>query len=313
MRLAALLLLPLFAGQEVAWKSDWPGTLKEAAASKKLVVLVFFNKDVKNCKRYQEETLASDAVTGALSKYLCVRLDPEGTDDENRLWQQHGSPMPPMTFVYEPDGNKLTGVGTLNPKFYAEALNAIVPAYFDKIVPAREALAKDPNQPDKLADLGAAYVLLDNSVASMKNYAAASEALAGKGDKAGALKLLGTQLDAYYEKKWYTPARGCCARIAELDPDNGTKLRPKAAWVLGMAACAEGKWQEAIDGLTAANAKYKDCDILDRMMFTLGSAYMYAGEKDKAIATFDEIVKNFFNSEAASLAKIQADKLRAKK
>jgi tetratricopeptide (TPR) repeat protein len=313
MSCVAAILIALLAGQDVTWKTDWAGTLKEAAASRKLVLLAFISKDRKNCVRFRDETLASPAVTAALSKYLCVRMDPEGTDDENRLWQAHDSPMPPITLILEPDGKKLAGVGTLNPKLYSEALNGIRPAYFEKIVPAREALAKDPNQADKLADLGEAYILLNNPAESAMHYRKATDMLASRGDKPGALRLLGGQLEAYYEKKWYVPARAGCAKLLELDPDNGTKLRPKAAWIVGMAACDEGNWKEAIDVLADACAKYKESELLDRMLFSLGSAHMYAGDKEKALATFDQIVKDSFESEAARLAKIQADKLRGKK
>lgn len=309
----AAILIALFAGQDIAWKTDWAGTLKEAAGSNKLVVLAFISKDRKNCARFRDETLAGPGVAAALSKYLCVRMDPEGTDDENRLWQAHGSPMPPITLIFEPDGKKLAAVGTLNPKLYSESLFAIAPAYFEKIVPAREALAKDPNQPDKLADLGDAYIRLNNAAESALNYQKAADLLASRGDKPAALRILGGQLEAFYEKKWYVPARACCAKILELDPENGTKLRPKAAWIVGMAACDEGKWKEAIEVLADACEKHKDSDLLDRMLFSLGSAYMYDDNKEKALATFDRIVRDFFDSEAARLAKIQADKLRKKK
>jgi len=309
----AAIVLSLLAGQDIAWKTDWTETLKEAAGSKKLVVLAFISKDRTNCVRFREVTLAGPGVAAALSKYLCVKMDPEGTDDENRLWQAHGSPMPPITLIFEPDGKKLATVGTLNPKLYAESLGAIAPAYFEKIVPAREALAKDPAQPDKLADLGDAYIRLNNAAESALNYQKAADLLASRGDKPAALKLLGGQLEAFYEKKWYVPARACCAKILELDPENATKLRPKAAWIAGMAACDEGNWKQAIEVLTEACEKHKDADILDRMLFSLGSAHMYAGDKEKAIATFDRIVREFFDSEAARLAKIQADKLRGKK
>src|SRR5262245_25853635 len=105
MRLAvALFILPLFAPQEIAWKKDFKAVLKEAAASRKLVALVFQTKDRKACIRFQNETLADPGVQSALAKYLCVRIDPEGTDEENRLWQEQGSPMPPMTILFEPDG-----------------------------------------------------------------------------------------------------------------------------------------------------------------------------------------------------------------
>jgi tetratricopeptide (TPR) repeat protein len=314
MRFAAvLLLLPLVPAQEIAWKSDFKATLKEAEASKKLVVLVFQSKDRKNCLRFENETLADPGVVAALAKYLCVRVNPEGTDDENRLWQDHRMPTPPMTIIFEPDGKKLAVVTPLNPKVYGPMLSDIVPAYFDKIVPSREALAKDPNQAGPNRALGEAYMTLDNSDASAKHYNAAADLLVAKGDKAGALDLLIAQLDKYYEKKWYSPARGCCSRIADLDPDNKTTKRPMAAWVLGMASCAEGRWAEAIDGLQEACARYKDDELLPKMMFTLGSAHMYAKDIDSAITVFGEIVKKYHGTETAEIANTQLQKLKAQR
>ena len=312
MRVAALLLLPLFAGQEIAWRNDFKAALKEAAASKKLVVLVFFNKGVKNCIKYQDETLASPDVVAALGRYLCVRIDPDGTDDENRLWQQHKEPPLPMTYVYEPDGKQLVTVGSLNPRVYGGALAAIVPAYFEKIVPAREALARDPKQPDAHVTLGEAYFAIDDSKSSVKHYAEAADLLAAQ-DKAKALALLAGQLDKYYEKKWYTPARACCAKLADLDPENKTGKLPFAAWVLGMASCAEGRWGEAIDGLKAACEKYKGHELQPKMMFTMASAYMYAKDIDNAITVFETIVKDYPDTESADISKVQAEKLRAQK
>ncbi len=312
MKVVALFLLSLVAGQEVAWKNDFKAALKEAAASKKLVVLVFFNKGVKNCVKYQDETLASPEVIAALGQYLCVRIDPDGTDEENRLWQQHKEPSLPMTFVYEPDGKQLAAVGSLNPKVYGGTLAAIVPAYFEKIVPAREALAKDPKQPQAHVALGEAYLAIDDAKASAKHYSEAADLLAAQ-DKAKALALLAGQLDKYYEKKWYTPARACCGKLADLDPDNATGKRPFAAWVLGMASCAEGRWGEAVDGLKAAIEKYKGHELQPKMMFTLASAHMYANDIDAAIEVFDAIVKSYDGTETADLANTQSQKLKAKK
>ena len=311
MRLAILVLITaLGAHQEIAWKKDWKATLKEASDSKKLVVLVFQTKDRKNCLRFQNETLADPGVVASLSKYLCVRIDPEGTDEENKLWQEQGQPMPPMTVVFEPTGKKLAAVTPLNPKVYGPLLGDIVPAYFEKIVPAREAIAKDDKQPGPYRTLGEAYFTLDDSGESAKNFAAAADLLIAKGDKPGALALLEAQLKMYYEKKWYTPSRGCCSRIADLDPDNKTKLRPMAAWVLGMASCAEARWPEAIDGLKEACVKYKDSDLLPKMLFTLGSAHMYAKDFDAAITVFETIMKDFPDTETAEIARVQAEKLR---
>ena len=318
MKLAvAILFLPLLAPQETAketaWKSDLKATVKEAAASKKLVVLVFQSKDRKNCLRFQNETLADANVMAALGKYLCVRINPEGTDDENRLWQDYKMPTPPMTFVLEPDGKQLCAVTALNPKVYGPMLHDIVPAYFEKIVPSREALAKDANQPGPHRALGEAYMTLDNSTDSAKHFGAAADLMAGKGEKAMALELLSKQIDIYKEKMWYSPARGCCSRIADLDPDNKSGKRPMAAWVLGMASCNEGRWGEAIDGLKEACVKYKDSDLLPKMMFTLGSAHMYAKDIDAAITVFETIVKNYEGTETADIARVQAEKLRAQR
>jgi len=311
MRLAAaLLLLPLLARQEVAWKSDFKAALKEAAAAKKLVALVFQSKDRKNCLRFQNETLADAGVVAALGKYLCVRINPEGTDDENRLWQEHGSPMPPMTIVFEPDGKQLAVVTPLNPKVYGPLMSDMVPAYFAKIVPSREALEKDPKQAGPHRTLGEAYLILDNSKDSAKHYAAAAELLVGKGEKAAAIELLLGQLEKYYEKKWYSPARSCCSLLADLDTDNATKKRPMAAWVLGMASCAEGRWAEAIDGLKAACEKYKGDELQPKMMFTMASAHMYAKDLDSAITIFETIVKDYPGTETADISQVQAEKLR---
>ena len=58
--------------------------------------------------------------------------------------------------------------------------------------------------------------------------------------------------------------------------------------------------------------RYKDSPLMDKMLFTLGAGYMYSGDTQSAIATFDEISKRFPTSETANIAKIQADKLRSK-
>jgi len=311
---AAFLLLPLLAGQEIAWKSDWKGTLKEAAASKKLVVLVFQTKDRENCLRFQNEVLADANVVAALGKYLCVRINPLGTDDENRVWQELGMPTPPLTIVFEPDGKRLTVVSTLKPKGYGALLGAIVPAYFDRIVPAREALAKDPNQAGPLATLGEAYYSIDIAPESARHYAATVDLLL-KTDKAKALDVLGSQLDKYYEKKWYVPSRGCCTKIAELDPENKSGKRPLAAWMLGMSCCSDKRWAEAIDGLKDACEKYKESPLLPKMMFSLASAYLGAKDLDTAITIYETIVKEYKekDAETAELSQIQADKTRAER
>jgi len=303
-------LLSLLAPQDIKWKKNWPEALKEAKASKKLAVLVFFNKAPKDCQRFEADTLPNPAVISALQQHVCAMIDPEGTDEDNALWQKHGQPRPPMTYVYDPDGKMLTSISALKPDIYAGSLASAKPAYFDKILPAREALAKDPNQADKLKMLGEAYVKLNNDAESAAAYGKAVDVLVKKNDKAGALKLLEEQLNTYYDMKWYVPARQCCKQIAELDPADSTKNNAKAAWIVGMADCKEAKWQNAITGMRAACDRYKDAPNLDQMLFTLGSAYMYSKDKENALAIFDEICKKFPNSETANIAKIQADKLR---
>lgn len=310
-RIALILALAAFVTpQDIKWKKSWPEALKEAKASKKLAVLVFFNKGLKDCKRFEEETLPNPAVISALQQHVCAMIDPDGTDEDNALWQKHGQVRPPMTYVYDPDGKLLTSISALKAEFYSGALAAAKPAYFDKILPAREALAKDPNQPDKLVMLGEAYIKLNNESESAKSYAQAIEVYSKKGDKAGALKVCEAQMNAYYDLKWYVPARGACQKIAELDPSDSTKLNAKAAWIIGMADCKEAKWQNAITGMKAACERFKDAPNMDQMLFTLGSAYMYSRDTTNALAIFDQIVKKFPGSETANIAQIQIDKLR---
>jgi len=310
-RLALIAILASsLAPQDIKWKKSWPETLKEAKESKKLAILVFFNKGLKDCKRFEAETLPNAAVVSALQQYVCAMIDPDGTDEENALWQKHGQERPPMTYVYDPEGTLLMTVSALKPEYYAGALVQAGPAYFNKIKPAREALARDPNQADKLAMLGEAYEKLNNPAESAANYAKAVDAMLKKGDKGGALKLLGAQLDSYYEMKWYVPARQACVKIAELDPGDSSKQGAKAAWIIGMADCKEAKWQNAITGMKAACERFKDASNMDQMLFTLGSAYMYARDKENAIAIYEEIVKKYPNSETRNIAQIQIDKLR---
>ncbi len=299
--------------RDIKWKTNWAEGLKEAKSSNKLAVLYFYSKSRKDCIRFEAETLPDPNVVSALGQYVCVKLDPETcTDDENALWQKLGQALPPMTYVFDPDGKLLTSVSALKAEFYAGSLAAAGPAYFKLIVPAKEALARDPNQADKLAMLGEAYQKLENKTESTTAYGKAVDLLVKKGDKAGALKVLGGQLEAYYNGKWYVPAKDACKRIAELDPADSSKLGDKAVWVLGMAACDERKYGDAITIMKPACERYKDSPLLPKMMFTLGSGYMYSKDKDGALAVFDEIVKKFPGSETANIAQIQADKLRSK-
>src|SRR5579883_2791059 len=133
--LAAVLAFAV-APQDIKWKTNWPEALKEAKASKKLAVLLFFNKGVKDCQRCEAETLPNAAVVSALQQHVCCRIDPDGTDEENALWQKLGQARPPMTYIYDPDGKLLTSVSALKAEFYAGAVASAGPAYFNKIQPA---------------------------------------------------------------------------------------------------------------------------------------------------------------------------------
>jgi tetratricopeptide (TPR) repeat protein len=304
------LLSLLLAPQDIKWKSNWTETLKEAKASKKLAILVFFNKGVKDCQKFEAETLPNAAVISALQQHVCAKIDPDGTDEENALWQKLGQARPPMTYIFDPEGKLLTSVSALKAEYYAGAITSAGPAYFNKILPAREALARDPNQADKLQMLGEAYEKLNNPEESAGAYNKAIDVLVKKGDKAGAMKIIDSQLTLYYDAKWYVPARASCLKVAELDPADSNKLGAKAAWIIGMADCKEAKWQNAITGMKAACDRYKDAPNMDQMLFTLGSAYMYARDNANAIAVFEEIVKKYPNSETKNIAQIQIDKLR---
>jgi tetratricopeptide (TPR) repeat protein len=310
MMLAAVLALTTLTPQDVKWRASWPEALKEAKASKKLVILVFFKAGYKDCPRFEKETLSSPSVVSALQQHICIKIDPEGTDEENALWQKFGQATPPMTYVCDPDGKLLTAVSALKAEYYAGPIAQAGSAYFNKIQPARESLAKDPNQPDKLVMIGEAYERLNSPDESAAAYNKAVDLLVKKGDKAGALKLIEGQLKSYYDAKWYVQARASCMKVAELDPSDSTKMGAQAAWIIGMADCKDRKWQNAITGMRAACDKYKDAPNMDQMLFTLGSAYMYAGDKTSAIETFETIVQKYPNSETKNVAQIQIDKLR---
>jgi len=308
--LVAVLAWSSLLPQEIKWKTNWPEALKEAKASKKLAILVFFNKGLKDCQKFEAETLPNPAVVSALQQHVCVKIDPEGTDEENALWQKFGQARPPMTYICDPDGKLLTSVSALKAEYFAGPIASAGAAYFNKILPAREALARNPDQADKLVLLGEAYEKLNNPEESAAAYNKAVDVLVKKGDKAGALKLIEGQLNAYYDAKWYVPARASCQKVADLDPADTSKLGAKAAWIIGMADCKEAKWQNAITGMKAACDRYKDAPNMDQMLFTLVSAYMYARDRENAIAVFEEIVKKYPNSETRNIAQIQIDKLR---
>ena len=300
----------LFLSQDIAWQKSWPEALKEAKASKKLAMLVFSNGGVRDCVFFEKETLTNVQVIAALRQYVCVRIDPEGSDADNKLWQDHKMPPLPTAYVFDPEGKMLMLISSISARGFAGALEAAGPAYFQKIQPAREALAKDPNQPEKLVLLGEAYAQLDSPTESAKAYEKAVDLLSRKGDKGGALKHIEAQISKFYTLKWYGHARRACQQLQELDPGDGTKLGAMGAWLVGMADCADYRWNDAITGMRAACEKYKDAKNLDQMMFTLGSSYMYAKDKDNAIAVFEQIIKQFPDSESARIAQVQVDKLK---
>ena len=90
-RFALLVAAAVMPAQDVAWKNNWKEGLKEAKAQNKLAVLVFYNKGLRDCKLYDEKTLASSDVINALRGFVCAKIDPDGTDEENKLWQDLGS------------------------------------------------------------------------------------------------------------------------------------------------------------------------------------------------------------------------------
>src|SRR5262249_21741586 len=153
-----------------------------------------------------------------LQQHVCVKVDPEGSDDDNALWQKFGQARPPMTYICDPDGKLLTPVSALKAEYFAAPIASAGTAYFNKIQPPREALAKDPNQADKWQSIGEAYEKLNNPEESAAAYNKAVDVMVKKGDKAGALKLIEAQLTSYYNAKWYVPARASCQKVAELDP-----------------------------------------------------------------------------------------------
>ena len=298
--------------QDVAWKTSWTEALKEAGERKRLAVLLFFNRGLKDCVRFEAETLADGEVRAALAPFVLARIDPDGTDDDNKLWQDHKMPRPPMTYVYDPEGRRLTQVSSLNAKILAGVLRSAGPAYHDLIGPARAALKKDPSQAEAWARLGEAYARLENAEESASCYAEAVTAFGAKGATAEALKTLEVQLGRFYENKWYAQGRAGCRKVLELDPSDRTGLGARACWILGMADCAEGKWKDAIAGLSAACERYKTASNLDQMLFTLGSAYMYNREKDQALRVFGDLEKRFPGTESARIARVQMDKLEAR-
>lgn len=302
-------LLLSLASQDVTWEKNWNDALKKAKEQNKMALLYFHSDKVKDCKRFATETLPQPSVANALREYVCCQLDPEGTDDDNRLWQKLGQAIPGV-FIYAPDGTLFATVGSLGAKYVQSILVNAPTVYFQTVLPAKDKLAKNPEDTDTLISLGTAYAMIDNKKASTENFKKALDLLVKKGDTKGAIDVIRKQLDIAMDTKWYLEARPAARKLLELDPRDESKLGAKAAWVDGMAACFERKWQEAVDIMKPACDKYKDSDLLDKMMFTLGSAYMYNKQNDKALEVFDTIVQKYPGTETAQLAEIQARKLR---
>ena len=160
--------------------------------------------------------------------------------------------------------------------------------------------------------MGEAYAQLNVKSESAAYYGKAVEILDKKGDKAGALKLIEAQLALYHAQKpkWNKESRAGCKKIAELDPSNESKLRPFAAWVSAMADCEERKWNDAISGLGPAVQQYKDSPLIDKMKFTLASAYMYNNDKGSAIRLFEDIVLTGKDEDTVNVSRTQVEKLK---
>jgi tetratricopeptide (TPR) repeat protein len=309
----ALLIVPLLTAPafgQTAWKKSWKEALAEAKKTNTCAVLLFYNDGVKDSKTFDAEALTDAGVKAALGRYVCARIDPEGPDEDNLLWQKHGMPRPPMTYIYAPDGTRLAEVRVLKADRYAKALQTIGPAYARDMAPARDLLAKNPEQADALARVAKAFATFENPVESAKHYVKAADVLAKQGERTAALKVLGELLDAFYEARWYTEAREGCRKILDLDAANVSKLCPKAAYCVGLADCGARKWNDAIAVLKPACDRYKDSPLLDKMMFTLGSAYQYNKDKQAAVAVYEALIKQFPETDSARSAQAQVDKLR---
>src|SRR5439155_27237460 len=90
-RIALILTLTLSLSlQDIKWKTNWAESLKEAKASKKLAILVFFNKGLKDCQRFEADTLPNPCVVSALQRHVCAMIDPDATNDDYALGQKHG-------------------------------------------------------------------------------------------------------------------------------------------------------------------------------------------------------------------------------
>ncbi len=307
---AAMVLCFFCQAGDITFEKSWPEALKKGKEKNGLVLLYFSNDGVKDCKRFAEETLTKPAVAAAFKGFVVARIDPEGPDEDNFLWQKHGSPGLPILFIYDGDGAQLASVLHLGAEYVTATLGAAPRVYRDKISPGRAALAKNPEDIDALRGLGEAFAALENDAAAGENFTKAIDLLEKKGDSNGAIELMQKMFEAFMEKKWYKALKPVVKRLSDIDPLNRSGLGAKAAWVEGLAACEERKWQDAIDVLKPACEKYTDVDFLDKMMFSLASAYMYSKDKDTALKVFEEIVAKFPESETANIAKIQVDKLK---
>lgn len=310
--LAVALILLAAPCARADWGKSWDDAKKEGKDKNKLIILYFYSGARKDCKRFEEDILPKPEVASALEPYVLCKIDPEGPDADNFLWQKHGSPMPPALFIYEPQGDQLTSVLTLGANFLCDVLRHSVTAYFDEIVPAKRKLEKDPADPDALVALAKAYAKAENPDGCTANFGKAVEEYVKKGRDDDALKVIQAEFDAGMEREWYAQIRPAMRKVADLDPLNKTGLCGKAAWVEGLAACKEGKLKEAIAALQPACDKYTDADYLPKMMYALGAAYMYSKDIDNALKVFDKIIEKFPETDAAQTSRVQADKLRGK-
>ncbi len=254
----------------IHWEKSFDAALRKARKAGKPVIVDFWADWCSWCDRLNRTTYADPSVARKAQAFVAVKVNTEGSRKEiDASIKYEVTSLPTIVFL-SPGGRQLWRVnGFQGPGQFPRTLDVALDAG-RRVIGFEEALARDPDDPAALAQLGAH------------------------------LSDVGTQLA---QQQCLDEAHELLRKAVARDGERSFEDRRRSRMLLAILCGMEHEYAEAEALVKAALSLGPKNDDAPKLLFVLGRTQMSAGRRDESVLTFKTLVHEYPQSPLAQKAR----------